>query len=81
MVELIKLEVNEVTNTHIMFSITVNKTNFFGQSKHVRHECFKEIEYDLVYFTKDGSRLWLKYDHLQNSILAILSTNNKYYLL
>lgn len=80
MIELIKIEVSEITDTHTMFLIIVKHTNFFGQSQYKRHECFKENEFSLIHFICDGSRLWLKYDHLQESILAILSTKNQYYL-
>jgi len=80
MIELIKLQVSEVTDTHTMFTIIVKHTNFFGQSKHVYYDCFKESESSLIRFICDGSRLWLKYDHLQESILAILSTRDQYYL-
>lgn len=77
--ELIELIFKEETETHYLFKIIVSKKGLFGGETILDFDCAKEKGSPQSYLISNGRRLFMFMLGIDDSINAILSSENKNY--
>ena len=75
------LRVTEKTSSHTFFTMTIERESFWSDKKSTELiECFRTKYSSQSRFLDTGDTIYMTFPHLDDSISAILSTDNQRYV-